>query len=723
MQPKIALGDSFLGAFAGIPRGKQKKVTEFVSKFRSNPEASGINYEKINDAHDSSFRSVRIDQDYRGIVLKPDSGNVYVLLWVDKHDDAYAWARRNRCHINPTTGVLQLFEVDPQAEPPLPASNDAVAAPMAPAPVAPPKATPLLALSDELFFRLGVPEDCLPLVKAVSTEEALEQLEKRLPLEAYEALYLLAAGASLEEILAEHAAPSTEAVDPTDYVAALQHPNSQRRFHVVEDELELIQMLEAPLERWRVFLHPSQRELVARHWNGPVRVLGGAGTGKTVVAMHRAHWLARHVLSSNEKLLFTTFTRNLAVDIQTNLQKICSPELFKRIEVRPLDEWVSQFAKRNGYTSDIIYPGGQDGRYEQCWKMAIQLKPEDPALPDSFYREEWQRIVLPQRVTDRKGYLQAARLGRGRALNRKQRAAIWPVFEEMRLQLADRSVSTAEDAIHHAMDVLERGEDHRYYRSVVVDEGQDFGPEAMTLLRRLTPEQTDDLFIVGDGHQRIYQRKTTLSQCGINIRGRGKKLRINYRTTEQIRHFATALLKGIPVDDLDDGTDSCDDYRSLVQGEKPLIFQASSFDEECRWLKEQLDALSQEDVNLADCCLVARTQNQLGEYERALADVGVEVCRLSRTQSDDRNKPGLRLATMHRVKGLEFRVVLMAGVNKGMIPLEIAISSTDDPVETRLKEMNERGLFHVAATRAIQTLIVSCYGEASPFVGLYNLDK
>lgn len=274
-----------------------------------------------------------------------------------------------------------------------------------------PRCPPLLALSDELFFRLGVPEDCLPLVKAVTTEEALELLEKRLPLEAYEALYLLAAGASVDEILAEYGTSSAKAVDPTDYVVALQHPNSLRRFHVIEDELELIQMLEAPLERWRIFLHPSQRELVARHWNGPVRVLGGAGTGKTVVAMHRAHWLVRHVLYSNEKLLFTTFTRNLAVDIQTNLQKICSPELFKCIEVCHLDEWVSQFAKRNGYAADIVYPGGADGHYEQCWKMAMHQKPENSSLPDSFYREEWQRVVLSQRVTERQGYLQASRLG------------------------------------------------------------------------------------------------------------------------------------------------------------------------------------------------------------------------------------------------------------------------------------------------------------------------
>ena len=722
MQPKIALGDSFLGAFAEIPRGKQKKVMEFVSKFRRNPEASGINYEKINDASDPHFRSVRIDQDYRGIVLKPDSGNVYVLLWVDKHDDAYDWARRNRCHVNPTTGVLQLFEssLEEAATSYLPAveqvSSDQQAIPGELA------EGPLLDLDDATLRRLGVPEGSLTQVRSLTSEEALEALEKCLPIEAFEALYMLAAGTSLEEILADYAARADQQVDPEDYAAALQHPGSQRRFHVVEDEMELIQMLEAPLERWRVFLHPSQRQLVERSWNGPVRVLGGAGTGKTVVAMHRARWLASRVLGATEKLLFTTFTHNLATDIRTSLRKICSPEIFDRIEVRPLNEWVSQFVKSQGYTSTIVYPGGPDGHYEHCWNAAIQLKPGELDLPSSFYREEWERVVLPQRIIDRQGYLRANRNGRGVALNRKQRSDIWPVFEEMRLQLANRRVATAEDAMHHAMDVLDRGEDSRQYRAVVVDEGQDLGPEALSLIRRLTPEQGDDLFIVGDGHQRIYQRRTSLSQCGINIRGRGKKLRINYRTTEQIRRFATALLEGIEVDDLDDGLDGTQDYRSLVQGEAPHIHQTVSLQDECDWLVSQMKVLEGGGMPLADMCLVARTQYQLGDYEHALQLAGLATCRLSRDQADDRSKAGVRLATMHRVKGLEFKAVFMAGINDGVVPLSKAVQATDDPVEHRLRDLNERALFHVAATRAVRHLLISYCGRPSEYLVPRTID-
>lgn len=288
-------------------------------------------------------------------------------------------------------------------------------------------------------------------------------------------------------------------------------------------------MLNAPLDKWRVFLHPTQRNLVERDWNGPVRVLGGAGTGKTVVAMHRARWLvSQHSWPTSARLLFTTFSSNLAIDIQDNLQKICSAEQMQRIEVVNLDRWVSQFVRRNGYQSRIVYPGGKDGVYDRCWEIAVALKPIDLDYADSFYQEEWQRVVLAQNIRSQKDYLFADRKGRGVALTRRLRAAVWVVFEEMREQLALSDCITAQDASFYALEVLNSGEDSRRYHAVVVDETQDFGPVALRLLRELVAEQPNDLFLVGDAHQRIYQQQTPLSHSGINIMGRGRKLKINY---------------------------------------------------------------------------------------------------------------------------------------------------------------------------------------------------
>lgn len=713
LAPIVALGDDFLVAFARIPKRQQRSVMQFVTRFRTNPRSPGINYEVIRDAPGKNFRSVRIDQDYRGIVLSPEQGNVYVLLWVDKHDDAYQWAARHRCEINPRTGTVQLYEIATQTEQPAQATEPEYQPPVE-VPQVQPAASPLFNLDQDTLLKLGVPEHLLDSISQVTSEEQLESLERRLPIEAYEALYLLAAGTSLEEILRDYGPQeNTGPIDTEDYAAALERDASQRRFHVPKDEQELGRMLNAPLDKWRVFLHPTQRNLVERDWNGPVRVLGGAGTGKTVVAMHRARWLVSQLdWPKNATLLFTTFTSNLALDIRENLKAICTPEQLQRIEVINLDAWVSQFVRRNGFQSRIVYSG--HSIYKECWDLALGLRPSDLDVHAQFYEEEWQRVILPQQVRTRQDYLKATRTGRGVALNRRQRADIWPVFEEMRAQLARRDAITAEDAIHQAIDILKQGQDSRQYQAIVVDEGQDFTAQAYSLLRQLAPEQANDIFIVGDAHQRIYQRTTSLRASGINIMGRGRKLKINYRTTELIRRYATALLEDQPIDDLDEGSDSSHDYRSLVQGEAPRLQQFANTQEETDWLGHQIRELIEQGMQASDICVVARTNYLCEQYEQALQTQGLETWRLSR-ERDNRQHPGVRMATMHRIKGLEFRAVFIVAVNDQVVPLKYS-GDTDDPVEQRLSELTERALFHVAATRAMRYLYVSSSGEPSPFL-------
>lgn len=702
---QVAISQDFFTAFARIPRPQQKKLNAFVSKFRNNPQASGINYEKINDAANPDYRSVRIDQDYRGIVLKPDTGNVYLLLWVDKHDDAYDWARRHKCAVNPLTGSLQLYEV---------VQGESV--PEVAVSLEPPAAGPLLDLRDRELLRLGVPEDRLPRLRALTTVAQLEAMEPQLPVEAFEALYFLADGVPLDEVMAEYARPDGPTVDAEDLAAALQREQSQRRFHVVDDELELQQMLEAPLDQWRVFLHPTQRRLVERDWNGPVRVLGGAGTGKTVVAMHRARWLIRQVLKQDQRLLLTTFTRNLAMDIEANLRKICSAEQMQRIEVTNIDAWVRRFLKREQQPAGIVYPG--QPAFERCWDKAMQLADGSLGLPDSFYREEWQRVILPQRVMNQRDYFRASRVGRGVALSRKQRARLWPMFEELRFQLHQDGLMTSEDAVFLVLDLLEQGAVVRPYRAAIVDEAQDFGPEALRLVRALVPEDKNDLMIVGDGHQRIYGRKASLGRCGIDIRGRGRKLRINYRTTEQIRRFATAVLEGVAIDDLDDGHDPVIGYRSLIDGQAPVVKGFAGEHEEAEWVVGEIERLLAEGMPSADICVVGRTAAQLNGVREALGQRGLASRDVSRDAADNTGIPGVRLANMHRVKGLGFRVVFLVGIRRGIVPLMLAMSGTEDPVEQRARDVNERALLHVAGTRAMHSLYVTWSGEPSPLLGV-----
>ena len=340
-RPKMAMSSDFLEAFARLPRPQQRGVRTLISRFNTDSTAGGLNYERIHAARDPAMRSLRIDQGYRAIVLKPSQGDVHMLLWADKHDAAYTWAARHECRINAETGALQVYE--PRAEP----SGTMEARPVDGAGSVKADPAAFHRLRDRELARLGVPSAMLSEVRTVRDDAELDAMQPRLPLEAYEALFLYMAGDSYEQLVRERETLD-DPVDTGDFAAALARDESRGRFVVVEDELELEAMLNAPLERWRVFLHPSQRRLVERRWNGPARVLGAAGTGKTVVAMHRARWLARN-LPEPGRILFITFTRNLAADIGHNLRAICKPEDLARIEVTNLDRWVTSFMRGRRY--------------------------------------------------------------------------------------------------------------------------------------------------------------------------------------------------------------------------------------------------------------------------------------------------------------------------------------------------------------------------------------
>ena len=416
----MAMSSDFLEAYARLPRPQQRGVRSLISKFNVDSTASGLNYERIHGARDPHMRSLRIDRGYRAIVLKPDRGNVHMLLWAAKHDDAYDWAERHECRINIETGALQVYEPQPSALADSRAAGEDVAPPTSDRPMA------FAGLRDRQLTRLGVPAAMVPEVRAVGDDVELDAMQARLPVEAYEALFLYLAGESYETLVREREA-AREPVDATDFEKALNRADSQARFVVVDDEVELEAMLNAPLERWRVFLHPSQRRLVERNWNGPVRVLGGAGTGKTVVAMHRARWLARNSPNGG-RVLFTTFTRNLAADIESNLRSICSPDEMNRIEVTNLDRWVVRFLRGRRYDSRIIY-----GRDQEAWDIALDEKPGDLDYGRAFYRDEWERVVLPNGVTTEEEYRRVSRVGRGTRLHRAARVKVWRVSRSIGL--------------------------------------------------------------------------------------------------------------------------------------------------------------------------------------------------------------------------------------------------------------------------------------------------
>jgi hypothetical protein len=704
MKVKVAIASDFLSAFSRIPRKQQGKVMVFIDKFRDNPTSLGINYEKINSAKDRNLRSVRIDSSYRAIILKPEVGNVYLLLWVDHHDEAYAWASRRVCNIHPETGSLQIIDLE---------TTVAVSGKVA-APALEQSAGLFSEIRDRQLVSLGIPEPMLDLVRSITDEDELDAMSSRMPEEVFDALVMLAAGYTVEQVDQELVGTSAESIDTKDFSSALDTPDSQRRFYVVDDEMELKAILSAPLEKWRVFLHPSQRKLVNRDWNGPMRVLGGAGTGKTVVALHRAKWLAENrCQDGRSRVLFTTFTRNLAADIKANLRKICSEETFSRIEVTNLDRWVSGFLRKKGYGFEINF----GTRTWPLWEKALALAPPEHGLEPSFYREEWEQVIQPQEITTVSEYFRATRIGRGTRLNRKARKEVWAVFEEYRLLLDENGLREPDDAMRDAFQLLDQKSQDLPYCAVVVDEAQDMGHQAFRLIRRIISgdDGKNDIFIVGDGHQRIYRHKVVLSQCGINIRGRSRKLRINYRTTEENRRWAIGLLKGVPVDDLDGGADDQKGYKSLLHGENPVIRHFGTSKEETDYIVNVVRECDASDQDLSSVCIVARTNNLLEQYKADLENADIKTHIIHRNEAE-KPVPGVRLATMHRIKGLEFETVIIAGVNERIVPLDAAVNNTDDPVVWKESENRERALLYVAATRAKRQVVVCSFGSASRFL-------
>lgn len=715
---RVAISTDFLTAFAAIPRRQQNKVASFINKFRNNPTSPGINYEKVINAFDPSIRSVRIDDTYRGIISKPKNSNVYLLLWVDHHDDAYKWAIRKKCVINSQTGSIQVFDVEESTIPVQPTNNvvkntEELVQQQKIEPTEP----IFKDISDDILIKVGVPEETLVIVRKITSVEGLDKNINLLPADAYEALYFLAEGYSIEEVLEECAKKDEEEVDTEDFEAALKNVNTQQKFLVLDDEDgqdELKEILAAPLEKWRVFLHPTQRKIVEKNFNGPARVLGGAGTGKTVVAMHRAKWLSENIFNkNNERILFTTFTRNLAEDIKSNLRKICSPEIMKRIDVVNIDAWVIDFLKKHNYNYKVIYGNELDS----IWSRAITIASSDVQVPYEFYKEEWEKVVLPNDITTKSEYIKVARLGRGIRLDRKARVEVWKVFEEFKNLMNESRVRDADTAMMEARLLLQNYGNILPYKSVIVDESQDLGTQAFKLIRQIAGEEhKNDIFIVGDTHQRIYSNKVVLSKCGINIKGRSHRLKINYRTTEETRKWAFNLLNGIKFDDLDTGTENNKGYKSLVHGPSPEIVNFRNIEEEVDYIANKINELEKQGVELNNICLVARTDKQIDMYRELLRDRMIKSFKIHRKEPEDRQNKSVRVATMHRVKGLEFDYVFLAGINDGIMPLRKFVDSSSDNVIKNQRGVAERSLLYVAATRAKKAVFVSSYGKESEYL-------
>ncbi|GAA4081184.1 UvrD-helicase domain-containing protein [Actinomadura miaoliensis] len=687
---QLAMARTFMPQYAKLPGRVRKSVDAAIAKFAEHTHA-GLHLEKIAGARDPRIRSIRVDDYWRGLVLAPAEGDVYCLLTVLGHDEAYQYARGRRFTVNQAIGVLQSHDEGKLDEirPALEQMSERLDRRL------------FEHVPDKDLIRLGVDEAILPIVRLIPDEATLQVLEHLLPEPQYVALLALAAGMSPEEAWTEVAAcMSTDQppadVDPDDLVTAMRR--SPDRVVFVDGPEELRHILAHPFDLWRVFLHPAQRRIALRNsYSGSFQVTGGAGTGKTVTALHRA----RHLATGNgARVLVTTFTTYLAETLQQQLELLVADEGVRdRIEVTNIDKVAYGIVAAHRGNPGIAGP--------QVVRRLLESAAEGLPYSAGFLAREWEHVILAQRITSEDAYLSCSRTGRGVALSRAQRRLVWQAIQRVVGGLSERGQSTFHQLADEAAALAARTAPR--YDHVIVDEAQDLHPSQWRLLRALVAPGPDDLFIVGDPHQRIYDNRVSLSSLDINIRGRGARLKVNYRTTHEILAWAVPLLGLAPAIGLDDGTDTLHGYRSPMHGRRPVVRSFPDQNAELTALVSQVRAWLADGVEPGSIAVTGRSRHVIDPVREALKEAGIETgSLLSRA-------PRVRVGTMHGMKGLEFRCVAVVGVHEQAIPTQVT-RQADDPVAHTHDLQRERCLLFVACTRARDDLYVSYTGTPSPFL-------
>ena len=711
----FAIDKKFFDSVNKLGREAGRLIDSFIVKFMREGVTGGMNFEKVKGSYKKLLRTVRVNDNYRVVLVLDEKSNA-VLLYAGEHEDAYRWAERRGCEVNARTGELQVFTVELEEAAPksAPRSQPAAAARLF-------ETRP----TDRELLELGVPEAQLPQVRQIADEYNLLAHEESFPQGVFDILLQVADGKPVPELLEQLRAEQPEQKPAGDNVADAIESNlaSQGQFVFVSNEEELNAVRNASLAKWRVYLHASQRKIVQKRVNGPIKVLGGAGTGKTVVAMHRAKFLLEKVYVNGERLLFTTFTRNLCADIRKLLASICSEATMARIDVVNLDQWALGYLRKQGIAVNPILAVD---RRRELMEKALGRAAYDGPQDVSFFLHEWEQVVLANQIAAEAEYLRVPRIGQGTRVPGKDRKAIWSVFEQYRAILRSQKMMEPDEIMDSAARLVAKDTGARNYASVIVDETQDFSMPALRLVcalsgNRYDSSRPDSLTLVGDAHQRIYGRRAVLNKCGINVRGRSSKLYLNYRSTEQIRRLAVALLEGVPVDDLDGESDNNKGYHSLVVGTKPEMVRFDGFEEEMDAVAAKLKAWATEDKrSLCDYAVLCRIKDEAFAVGKALRRRGLDSLEIKTEEDEEIEKDAVHLATMHRAKGLEFVGVVLPRLNDGVWPLKPAGFDGMDRVSQRAHLAGELSLLYVAITRAMNRVLLSGVGALPEALELLN---
>ena len=701
---ELLLDKAFLAELHKLEPPIRQKVIELPGKFEQ-AHHTGVHLEKLNGSADDRVRTVRVDQSWRGVVVRLGGGR-FALLRVMPHDDANAWAMKQRFGVNPATGIIEITDVPTIAE----------QVEKATAQEQPGQPSAFENVADKDFRQVGVDEEFIPLLRKLTDEADVLAVSSLLPKAQGDAVLMLADGSSPDEVWAELAQDyliAQEPVDTGDITAALKRPATRSEFAVTTNDEELKALLVSDFEAWRTFLHPAQRAIAEREkFNGPFRLTGGAGTGKTVVAMHRARFLAKKLIEAGnqtDRILVATYTTSLASNLERTLKSFCTPEEFQRIQIATVDAFAHRTLNAAG---TALRPASQE-ELEAHAEQAVAMAALDEIGIDSRYLiGEWSQVIIGRDIRSLAEYATTSRPGRGRRLSRQERKRVWDGISRFTSLLQDHRIASYEQTASRAADHLAVSGESTYAH-VIVDEAQDLHPAQWRLIRAAVRGKENDLFIVGDAHQRIYDNRVSLSSLGIETRGRSQRLKINYRTSQQILGWALGILTGEPIDDLDGHAERQVGYRSEFQGPPPAMERFDSPVEEAQYVADSVGEWLSSGVVASSIGVVARTKADLSGIKNAFDGAGMEWGEIGVGKSGGQ----VHVGTMHSSKGLEFARLFVVGVNADRVPLPLAVTSlNEDENQYWLDMQRERCLFYVACTRARDTLIVTSSGPPSDFI-------
>lgn len=690
---KLFIYDKFWDAFLKINKGTQSKITEFISKFRTNPKSAALNLEPINTFKDQSLRTARIDQKYRAVLKEVEAGVLYLLVWVDNHDEAMDWARNKVIDWNEQTQAYQVFSID-----------EAVTS----TPVA-----DTVAFSEPMFMErynaadlmaVGVPEVLVPSVLKALDFSDLEKLEQYLPVDAFENLFYLLDGASIENL-------KTDILEGKKSEGELASKNNSRSFIELTDDEILNEALRGSLHKWKYYLHPSQSAVVNGDFKGAVKVSGGAGTGKTVAALHRLKFLAARKISPLP-ILFTTFTKELSENLEHLAAELDIPKVqYKILHIDALAFQLAQDFNLRQPTDKVLGMNAVK-KPEEVWEEV--LEEHLSSFDEDFLKREFEEVILVQNVHSRDAYLRASRMGRGRPISKKQRMEVWALMEHFITKKQSSNLFYKEEIFNLVSTYLNENE-QRVFAHVIVDELQDFSNVELNFIRSLVAEGPNDLFLVGDPLQNIYSRRINFSRSGINIRGkRSMRLRINYRTTEEIKNLAISIVSCERYDDFDGGEESKAGYMSLFRGAQPTYELYGSKEQELAGVREKITNLLEAGVGYNEIVVAARTRDSANDFRNHLHQNNIPYVDKHLLSSANE---GIRIATLHGLKGLEFKHVFLVDVNDRTLPkLPYDFSTSYSEEEKVLLLKAEKSLFYVACSRAVQGLTISGVGVGSGLI-------